>query len=163
MDRRLLTATLAIALLLAALTAVTAQGQDDGGGSTEAEGGAQTVFDVGDPQGIDSMSPLIGVTVAAYEAWNLQYATLTDKAADDFSVIPGLAESWEGSDDGKTWTYKLRPNLKWSDGEPLTAEDIVWNDQHLARRGVAQPLGDHHQPDGDGAGRHHRRHQVEGA
>ena len=68
----------------------------------------------------------VGVTVAAYEAWNIQYATLTDKAAKDFSVTPGLAESWEGSDDGKTYTYKLRPDLKWSDGEPLTAEDIAY-------------------------------------
>ena len=72
------------------------------------------------------MNPLIGVTVAAYEAWNIQYATLTDKAADDFHTIPGLAESWKGSKDGKTWTYKLRDGLKWSDGKPLTAEDVAW-------------------------------------
>jgi peptide/nickel transport system substrate-binding protein len=108
-------------LLLAGITAVAAQSQDDGGG-----GGGGGTFDVGDPQGIDSMNPLVGVTVAAYEAWNIQYATLTDKAADDFSVIPGLAESWEGSDDGLTWTYKLREGMKWSDGEPLTAEDVAW-------------------------------------
>ena len=104
-------------------TAVSAQSQEDG---EPVGGGEGVVFDVGDPQGIDSMSPLIGVTVAAYEAWNIQYATLTDKAADDFSIIPGLAESWEGSDDGKTWTYKLRPGMKWSDGKPLTAEDVAW-------------------------------------
>ena len=32
--------------------------------------------------------------------------------------------------DGKTWTFKLRKNLRWSDGEPLTADDVVftWND-----------------------------------
>jgi peptide/nickel transport system substrate-binding protein len=115
-----LAAVLSCALLLAGIAAVTAQSQDDGGG------GKQTVFDVGDPQGIDSMSPLIGVTVAAYEAWNIQYATLTDKAVSDFHTIPGFAESWEGSEDGKTWTYKLRDGLKWSDGQPLTAEDIAW-------------------------------------
>ena len=46
------------------------------------------------------MNPLIGVTVAAYEAWNIQYATLTDKAASDFHTIPGLAKSWKGSEDG---------------------------------------------------------------
>jgi peptide/nickel transport system substrate-binding protein len=108
--------------MLAGLLA-SAQGQEEEEGG---DGGRQVVFDVGDPQGIDSMSPLIGVTVAAYEAWNIQYATLTDKAAKDFSIIPGLAESWESSDDGKTWTYKLRPNLKWSDGKPLTAEDVAW-------------------------------------
>ena len=104
-------------------TAVAAQSQEDG---EPVGGGTGVVFDVGDPQGIDSMSPLIGVTVAAYEAWNIQYATLTDKAASDFRVIPGLAESWESSDDGKTWTYKLRPGMKWSDGKPLTAEDVAW-------------------------------------
>jgi peptide/nickel transport system substrate-binding protein len=117
-----LAGTIVLALMLAGLVAVSAQGQEEKNG----EGGRQVVFDVGDPQGIDSMSPLIGVTVAAYEAWNIQYATLTDKAAKDFSIIPGLAESWESSDDGKTWTYKLRPNLKWSDGKPLTAEDVAW-------------------------------------
>ena len=72
------------------------------------------------------MNPLVGVTAAAYEAWNIQYATLTDKAAADFAVIPGLAESWEGSEDGRTWTYTMRPNLKWSDGQPLTAEDVAY-------------------------------------
>lgn len=118
-----LVAALACVFLLAGLVAVSAQSQDDGGGGG---GGKPVVFDVGDPQGIDSMNPLIGVTVAAYEAWNIQYATLTDKAAKDFSTIPGLAESWEGSEDGLTWTYKLRPNMKWSDGEPLTAEDVAW-------------------------------------
>ena len=117
-----LAAVIVCVLLLAGLSAVAAQSQDDGGG----EGGKPVTFDVGDPQGIDSMSPLIGVTVAAYEAWNIQYATLTDKAANDFHTIPGLAESWKGSKDGKTWTYKLRDGLKWSDGKPLTAEDVAW-------------------------------------
>src|SRR4051794_20141428 len=120
--KRLALVIVPCALLLAVLMAVSAQSQDDSGGS----GGKKVVFTVGDPQGIDSMNPLIGVTVAAYEAWNIQYATLTDKAASDFHTIPGLAESWKRSDDGKTWTYKLRPGLKWSDGQPLTAEDIAW-------------------------------------
>jgi peptide/nickel transport system substrate-binding protein len=107
--------TLLVALVIG-LSAMSAQGQD-----------GPVTFDVGDPQGIDSMSPLIGVTAAAYEAWNIQYATLTDKAAKDFKTIPGLAESWTGSDDKLTWTYKLRDGLKWSDGKPLTSEDIAWN------------------------------------
>jgi peptide/nickel transport system substrate-binding protein len=118
---RLAAAFLCVALL-AGLTAISAQSQDDGSSG----GGKQVVFDVGDPQGIDSMNPLIGVTVAAYEAWNIQYATLTDKAATDFHTIPGLAKSWKQSDGGKTWTYTLRDGLKWSDGQPLTAEDVAW-------------------------------------
>jgi peptide/nickel transport system substrate-binding protein len=77
-------------------------------------------------QDVDSMNPLVGVTVAAYEVWNLQYATLTDKAASDFHVIPALAQSWKGSKDRLTWTYTLRPGLKWSDGKPLTAADVAY-------------------------------------
>jgi peptide/nickel transport system substrate-binding protein len=46
------------------------------------------------------------------------------------TVKPGLAWSWTNSPDGKTWTFKLRKNLFWSDGQPLTADDVVftWND-----------------------------------
>ena len=96
------------------------------GGSASGQDGKPLVFTVGYTQDIDSMNVAVGVTVAAFEAWNIQYATLTDKAAKDFSVTPGLAESWEGSEDGKTWTYHLHPNMKWSDGKPLTSEDVVY-------------------------------------
>lgn len=40
--------------------------------------------------------------------------------------IPGMAESWTVSEDGKTYTFSLRRDLKWSDGTPLTAHDFVW-------------------------------------
>jgi peptide/nickel transport system substrate-binding protein len=118
--RNALTGTILTAVLvLGGIVAVGAQGQ------SESEGGPVT-FDIGDPQGIDSMSPLIGVTVAAYEAWTLQYAQVTGKAAKDFAPIPGLATSWKSSDDKLTWTYRFRPGAKWSDGKPLTAEDAAW-------------------------------------
>ncbi|MBS3847722.1 peptide ABC transporter substrate-binding protein [Devosia sp. J2-20] len=44
----------------------------------------------------------------------------------DFKLTPMAAESWSQSEDGLTWTFKLRPGLVWSDGEPLTAEDYVF-------------------------------------
>jgi oligopeptide transport system substrate-binding protein len=50
---------------------------------------------------------------------------LTTEAADG-SIIPGAAESWTISDDGKTYTFKLR-DAKWSDGEPVTADDFVYS------------------------------------
>ncbi len=45
-------------------------------------------------------------------------------------LIPGLAESWELSDDGKNFTLTLRKGLKWSDGHPFTTDDILfwWED-----------------------------------
>ncbi|MBW4465501.1 MAG: ABC transporter substrate-binding protein [Pegethrix bostrychoides GSE-TBD4-15B] len=39
---------------------------------------------------------------------------------------PGLAESWEISDDQRRITYKLRDGLKWSDGEPMTVDDLIF-------------------------------------
>ncbi len=42
-------------------------------------------------------------------------------------VVPGVAESWDIAPDGLTWTFHLRPNLRWSDGSPLTADDFVWS------------------------------------
>ena len=81
---------------------------------------------VGLLQDIDSPNVTAGYLVSSYEVWNLQYATLTDKAADDFATIPGLAESWKGSADGLSYTYTLRKGLRWSDGEPLTADDIAY-------------------------------------
>jgi peptide/nickel transport system substrate-binding protein len=42
-------------------------------------------------------------------------------------VLPALAESWDISPDHKTYTFHLRPGIKFSDGTPITAEDIAWN------------------------------------
>ncbi|MEZ4743078.1 MAG: peptide ABC transporter substrate-binding protein [Bdellovibrionota bacterium] len=41
--------------------------------------------------------------------------------------VPGVAESWSLSKDGKTYTFKIRKDAKWSDGKPLTANDFVWS------------------------------------
>ena len=50
----------------------------------------------------------------------------------DFNVVPGAAESWEVSDDGKTWSFHLREGQMWSDGTPLTAHDYVATFQYAA-------------------------------
>ncbi len=43
----------------------------------------------------------------------------------NFQLLPAAAESWSGSEDGKTWTFKIREGLTWSDGNPVTANDWV--------------------------------------
>lgn len=42
-------------------------------------------------------------------------------------IIPGVAESWKMSDDGLTYTFTLRQNAKWSNGDPVTAEDFAFS------------------------------------
>lgn len=48
------------------------------------------------------------------------------KLDENLQPVPALAESWEISEDGLTWTFKLKPNLKWSNGDPLTAKDFKY-------------------------------------
>ena len=45
----------------------------------------------------------------------------------DGKVKPGVAESWEVSEDGLTWTFKLRKNSTWSNGTPVTAKDFEYS------------------------------------
>jgi ABC-type oligopeptide transport system substrate-binding subunit len=47
------------------------------------------------------------------------------------AIAPGAAESWTVSEDGLSYSFRLRENLKWSDGSPITAEDFVWSYQRL--------------------------------
>jgi oligopeptide transport system substrate-binding protein len=46
-------------------------------------------------------------------------------------VSPGVAERWENSDDGLTWTFHLRADARWSNGEPVTATDFVRSYQRI--------------------------------
>jgi oligopeptide transport system substrate-binding protein len=41
------------------------------------------------------------------------------------NTVPGVAESWKQVD-AKTWVFKLRQNAKWSNGDPVTAEDFIY-------------------------------------
>jgi len=50
----------------------------------------------------------------------------------DFAIQPGGAESWSGSEDGMTWTFKIREGNTWSDGNPVTAADWVKTFQYGA-------------------------------
>jgi peptide/nickel transport system substrate-binding protein len=47
-------------------------------------------------------------------------------------VVPALAEKWDVSKDGLTYTFTLKPGIKYSDGSPITAEDIAWNMEQFA-------------------------------
>ena len=58
-----------------------------------------------------------------------------DQLRQRIQLTPMAAESWEQSEDGLTWTFKLRAGLVWSDGEPLTAEDYVFALQRAATSG----------------------------
>ncbi len=61
-----------------------------------------------------------------YSLRNLIYDTLLEWTTLD-AVGPGLADTWETSDDGLVWTFHIREGVTFHDGTPCTAEDIAWS------------------------------------
>ena len=57
----------------------------------------------------------------------------------DGKIQPGVAESWESKEGGKVWIFHLRKDVKWSNGEPLTAKDFVYSWRRLADPKTASP------------------------
>lgn len=58
----------------------------------------------------------------------------------NFNYKPGLAESWETSEDGLTWTFHLRKGVKFHDGKPFTAEDVKWTIDTIKNPDTASPF-----------------------
>ncbi len=55
------------------------------------------------------------------------YEPLVNLRASDCVIVPGVAERWEVSPDGRTYTFHLRDNAKWSNGDPVTSEDFRYS------------------------------------
>ncbi|MET8000955.1 ABC transporter substrate-binding protein [Nonomuraea glycinis] len=80
---------------------------------------------VGATQAVDSMNPFLAVRLVSTSIHRWMYGFLTVPDSKTLQPSPDLAESWTTSDDGLTWTFKIR-ETKWSDGQPVTAEDAAW-------------------------------------
>lgn len=92
----------------------------------EADSGSKVTFTVGMLNEVDSFNPFLGIEAESYEMWALTYDYLITYSMENMSPEPGLAESWEPSEDGLTWTFHIRDGVSWSDGEPLTANDVAY-------------------------------------
>lgn len=75
---------------------------------------------------IATMNPFMAYHLGDTEIGRVMYAFLTSYSQQDYSPQPGLADKWQVSADKLTWTYHIRSGMKWSDGQPITAEDVAW-------------------------------------
>jgi peptide/nickel transport system substrate-binding protein len=89
-------------------------------------GGRLIIATYGDPK---TFNPITANEVTSEEIYRHLFAGLVNLDESSQQPTPGLAVAWTNSPDGKMWTLTLRKNLRWSDGEPLTADDVVftWN------------------------------------
>ncbi len=76
----------------------------------------------------DNLNPFIGTTSSAFTIWYMNYDSLVGLSPADLSPekTTGLATDWTDSNGGKTWTFTLRKNAKWQDGQPVTARDVAF-------------------------------------
>ena len=112
-------------LLTLACAALAAAGLGVAPASAQKQGGTLTVGLELDIPGFDPLK--VGVfDTAANIAASLIFETLTG-LDDKGQPVPKLALSWSNSEGYKTWTFKLRPDVKFSDGTPFNAQAVAWN------------------------------------
>ncbi|MGK9433719.1 peptide ABC transporter substrate-binding protein [Pantoea agglomerans] len=76
-----------------------------------------------------SLDPLKAVGLPEIQVIRDLFEGLTNQDAQG-KIVPGVAQSWSSSDN-KTWVFTLRNNARWSNGDPVTAQDFVYSWQRL--------------------------------
>lgn len=123
--------SLFLVLLLALSTFLAACG---GGGDDKAQGGEsgekpaekkEQVLNLLDSSEIPSLDSALATDQVSFIVLNNVMEGLY-RLGKDNKPVPGVAESHEVSEDGKTYTFKLRKDAKWSNGDPVTAHDFVF-------------------------------------
>jgi peptide/nickel transport system substrate-binding protein len=114
----------AVAVLVALISTLT--GAASAGAQSESGEDKKLVLRIGDTNDIDGFNPFKLVEVPSFEIMDLTYDLLVDFSPKDSSPVPGLADSWEHSKDGLTWTFHLNKEAEWQDGKPVTSEDVAY-------------------------------------
>jgi len=71
-----------------------------------------------------TLNPLLDDSGASQTGYELMFEALVKPDPKTGTPIPSLAGGWDQSADGLTWTFHLRPNVTWHDGQPFTADDV---------------------------------------
>ena len=123
-------ALLACAVALTVAIAGAPAGAQDG-----SEAGGGDVLRIGWGQDPQTLNPFVGLDEEDYTVWALTWDLLVNFDPDDLSPAPGIAESWDVSEDRRTVTFQLDPERRWSDGEPVTSADVKYSLETLGEEG----------------------------
>ncbi|MBN2097876.1 MAG: ABC transporter substrate-binding protein [Candidatus Omnitrophica bacterium] len=91
-------------------------------------GGQLVLSTISDPK---SFNPILAKETSTTAVTGLIFEGLTRTSGITTEVEPNLASSWEVDPTGLVWTFHLREDVKWSDGEPFTADDVVFTFNEL--------------------------------
>ena len=115
-----------VALAVAGLAAATVlAGQLGGSSAAQASSSSDTTLTVPADTQMTTFNPFLSYYDGELNVIGAIYPALT-MLDNNGEPIPYLADSWTTSPDKLTWTFKIHPGLKWSDGQPLTAKDAAW-------------------------------------
>lgn len=87
-----------------------------------------------EPQGLD---PHLVTGVPEHRLIAALFEGLVDEGPTDLSPVPGVAKSWDISEDQKVYTFHLNENAKWSNGDTVTANDFVYSWRRMLTPSVA--------------------------
>ena len=93
----------------------------------------------GEPKDLD---PNVMVAAVEYTIMSALFEGLVIIAGDGNSILPGVAERWEISPDGLTYTFHLRADARWSDGTPVTADDFLFSFRRIFSPELGAPSAD---------------------
>ena len=85
------------------------------------------ILHVGNAAEPRNLDPATAVSTTENTILGSLFEGLVQYAPDCRSIMPGAAERWDVSPDGRTYTFHLRPGLKWSNGDPLTSSDFLYS------------------------------------
>ena len=127
MKRKLLATLLSATMVITLLSGCGGDSGGESGGVKYDDGYGENVLRVTYTDEIESGDPR--QTTADYIIQLNVFDTLTKTEANEdgeLEIVPGLAESWTISDDGKTYSFKLREGVTFTNGETLTADDVLY-------------------------------------
>jgi microcin C transport system substrate-binding protein len=104
--------------------------------------------------GFDTLNPILAKGNPA-PGLGFVYETLMTSALDEVSAMYGLvADAMRYPDDFSSVTFRLRPEARWHDGEPITAEDVVWTFEKLVEHNPSQKFYYQHVTKAEVTGEH---------